>query len=69
MIQMQPGLKTTTLDKMMKPEYVKKKKKKKQQEKEGEEEKEEMEGEKRKKKREKEKRIELAQSNPWINLV
>ena len=68
MIQMQPGLKTTTLDKMMKPEYVKKKKKK-QQEEEGEEEKEEMEGEKRKKKREKEKRIELAQSNPWINLV
>ena len=28
MIQMQPGLKTTTLDKMMKPEYVKKKKEK-----------------------------------------
>lgn len=25
MIQMQPGLKTTILDKMMKPEYIKKK--------------------------------------------
>lgn len=39
MIQMQPGLKTTILDKMMKPEYIKKKKKKTQQEQEGEEEK------------------------------
>lgn len=71
MIQMQPGLKTTILDKMMKPEYIKNKTKQKTAgvgRRRGErghgremEEKEEEKGEREKNR--------VSTSDLWINLV
>lgn len=69
MIQMQPGLKTTILDKMMKPEYIKKKKttagvgRRRGERRNGKEmeEKEEEKGEREKNR--------VSTADLWINLV